>query len=516
MKFLGVCWPDIKLCDFQKAIVDSVIANDETIVPAGNALGKDFISAFIALWFFCSRQPCRVVTHSVDQPQLKGVMWGEIRRFVQTSRFPLPITVGDLICKQRMPDGSIHPTSYLIGRVTRKGEGLLGHHEPTHDKVGCPRTLFIADESSGVDNEAWEVVDTWAHRKLAIGNPYPCTNFFYNGVKKGDRLALDGSRYYTKIIKIKAEDSPNVRLALLEKQRGLPISHRALVPGVKDYATYCKHRETWDPIRQSIGLDAEFWEGSESLLYPPQWLDRAERTAWSLSPTRPGESMGIDAAEGNDNTSWAIVDRKGLIALYSAKTSDTSDIPGMTIHYGRKHSVPAEKWMFDRGGGGKQHADLLRKQGYDVQTIGFGETVSDPQAWSKTSTYTAKTTKRHEGEERYVYKNRRAEMYGLLRLALDPDVLDTVFALPTLIVNKKRPDGGASLREQMAKIPTLYDPEGRMYLPPKNRPAEERNKQTEKKYLREMLGCSPDELDALVLAVFGLTFKPPVTVRSMM
>ena len=129
--FLALCWPDIHLYPEQADIVRSVVENDETIVPAGNALGKDFISAFICIWFFCSRSPCKVITHSVDQPQLKGVLWGEMKRFVETSKIPLPIRMReDMFAQLIRPDGTADPLSYLIGRVTRKGEGLLGHHVP--------------------------------------------------------------------------------------------------------------------------------------------------------------------------------------------------------------------------------------------------------------------------------------------------------------------------------------------------------------------------------------------------
>jgi hypothetical protein len=194
--FLAFNWPDIKLYPRQAEIVESVRDNDETIVPAGNALGKDFIAAFICIWFFCSRSPCKVVTHSVDQPQLQGVLWGEMRRFVQTSKHKLNINMRqDMFAQFIRPDGTADPLSYLIGRVTRKGEGLLGHHVPrtkrdrSADGRMLPRTLFVADEASGIDDEAWEKVDTWAHRKLAIGNPFPCSNFFYKSVKGGNVVA---------------------------------------------------------------------------------------------------------------------------------------------------------------------------------------------------------------------------------------------------------------------------------------------------------------------------------------
>lgn len=191
--FLALCWPDIKLFPRQAEIVESVRDNDETVVTAGNALGKDFIAAFICVWFFCSRSPCKVVTHSVDQPQLKGVLWGEMKRFIQTSKYKLPLNVReDMFMQYIRPDGTADPLSYLIGRVTRKGEGLLGHHVPrtSADKLSdgrmIPRTLFVADEASGIDDESWEKAGTWAHRMLSIGNPFPCTNYFYKAVKRGN------------------------------------------------------------------------------------------------------------------------------------------------------------------------------------------------------------------------------------------------------------------------------------------------------------------------------------------
>lgn len=517
--FLALCWPDIKLYPQQAEIIESVRDNDETIVPAGNALGKDFISAFICLWFFCSRSPCKVVTHSVDQPQLKGVLWGEMKRFIQTSKYPLPLKVGeDMNMKLLRPDGTPDPLSYLIGRVTRKGEGLLGHHVPRTeddkqaDGTLLPRTFFLADESSGIDDEAWEKVDTWCHRKLSIGNPYPCTNFFYKGVKGGNikrEAPLPG--YFRKIIHISAEMSPNVQLGLKQKELGLPITNEVLIPGLKSYGDYVKHRITWDEIRQTIGLDGHFYEGREVKLFPGEWLDRAEEAAEKLDSYRTGGAMGIDSAEGNDNSTWATVDKEGLIELLAKKTGDTNDIPKITVSEGLKYGTPSLRWVFDRGGGGKQHADRLRGDGYECASIGFGEAVVDPEAWKRTGNYIPKKDVREATETRYVYKNRRAQMYGTLRLALDPTVLDVPFALPRHIMRRKRADGGPSLREQLEALPLLYDPEGRMYLPPKRKKSADDKTES----LMDILGCSPDEADALVLAVYALTFKPRKVIRSM-
>ena len=194
MRLAATLWPHVTFYKEQREIIYSVRDNDETFVPAGNMLGKDFVSAFVALWFFLSRHPCRVVSTSVDATQLEGVLWGEIRRFIQESVVPLdstkggPLLVNHMHLRKVMKNGQVDGLSYVIGRVAAKGEGMLGHHiAKTGD--GIARTLFLADEASGVDDESYNRADTWAERKLIIGNPYPCTNFFYRGVKGGDLVA---------------------------------------------------------------------------------------------------------------------------------------------------------------------------------------------------------------------------------------------------------------------------------------------------------------------------------------
>lgn len=526
VKFVKLCWPHIRLYDKQVEIMYSVRDNDETIAVAGNQLGKDFITGLIVLWFFCSRSPCHVVTSSAGMKQLERVLWGEMGQFIKTSKYPLPIVVNHLLIRQRGMDGEVDPKSYIIGLVTNEEENLQGHHLPrgrtalenfAGHGIDCdpnlPRTLAVFDEASGIDDRYYNATDTWAHRKLIIGNPLPCTNFFYRGVKEGDILAPDGSRYYRRIIKIKASDSPNVQ------------ARKRLVDGIVDYDTYMKRRTLWDKVRQTVGLDAEFYEGAEVRLYPPDWLERAGQlalqdkndgrntrikayTSMGVDPrfyvrrrqfhgpdkTVLRRTMGIDTAEGGDDTVWTIVDILGILHQHSMQTADTSDISGITIAFMKQFDVNPNDVLFDRGGGGKQHADYLRRQGYDVRTIAFGESpTSAADAQRQPSLTYSNMLRREERETTYTYLNRRAEMYCLLRFELLDPINELGFAIPYELTE---------LRRQLAPLPLLYDPEGRIYLPPKDKP----NKNVESKIvtLREMLGCSPDEADSLALAVFGL------------
>lgn len=539
-----VFWPHLRLYDRQMEIVQSVVDNDETIVPAANAMGKDFISGFVALWFFCSRTPARVVTTSVDQSQLKGVLWGEMRRFINDAKYALPIQVNDLLIRQLNPDGTLEPRSELIGRVAQKGEGLLGRHlernKVEYDKLdevgkadfnrqaaydyygnkdygdGKPRCLVLFDEASGMEDMHYNSVDTWVHRKLIIGNCYECENFFKKGVEKGDEEAPEDDltpfgekRYYRKIIRIKAEDSPNVRLALAEKEQGMEPSHQIIVPGVMDYRTYTKRRNTWDERKQTIGLDARWYEGEEMKMYPPKYLTVVMKLAMHINlieRLRPvTKCMGVDPAEGGDSTVWTIGDDYAVDEQIVEKTPDTSVIPARTIALLREYRVLPEDCYFDRGGGGKQHVDALRRQGFDVNSVGFGESAADIsiqyQKYARNP-----DNQLEEKEDKYVFKNRRAEMYFMARLAIGPPIMiwDETQQEPQLIedpdhIRMAIDPRFEELLRQMSKIPLLYDPEGRIYLPPKSKPTESYTGVT----IKGLLGCSPDELDSYVLMVYG-------------
>lgn len=183
--FCAYYWPHVNFYDKQIEVIESVRDNDETFVPAGNMLGKDFVAGFIALWYFLVHDECRVVTTSVKDDHLR-VLWGEIGRYIQTARIPLTRDKGGpLIVNHRdirkLRGGVECKISYLRGMVSERGEGMAGHHAEAN--------LGIIDEASGVDDLVYTQMGTWAKRILAFGNPNPCDNFFRKLIREGDVLA---------------------------------------------------------------------------------------------------------------------------------------------------------------------------------------------------------------------------------------------------------------------------------------------------------------------------------------
>lgn len=540
-----VLWPKLRLYDREREMVYSVEHNRETVAVAGNMLGKSITAAVIALCFFLRRSPCKVVTTSVDGTQLESVLWGEIRRLIQEAVIPLtaekggPLLVNHLHIRKVFTSGpmkgEVDGLSYMIGRVAAKGEGMLGHHANPLEDDGLPHTLFIADEASGVDDQSFQNAETWAKRRLIIGNPYPCTNHFFRAVEAGDVKAAPGEMpttrsvegvglgepgppvepYLRKIIHIPCEASPNVRLAKAQIAAGEPVTHERVTPGVMSWAEYQERRRTWDKVKQCIQLDARFWKGSELLLYPPHWLDASERLADLLrGAQRYGRAIGCDPGEGAAETAWYVVDEWGILEERAFPTEDTAKINDVTMELAGRWGVEDSRIMYDRGGGGKQHADQLRRAGHHIQTVFFGDPVqSRPRSGMKTV-----AQRIEEREDRTTYLNRRAAMYGHLHNLLDPafGVEESEFgpggriARPTTEGEVRRvprfciPSHMHELRRQLALIPRMLDSEGRMKLPPKNKRSEGSTERT----LTEIIGCSPDRADALVVALHCRDFAP--------
>lgn len=183
--FAELCWPDRLFYGKQVEVIESVRDNFQTFVQAGNKLGKDYVAGFIALWYFLAHRRCRVVTTSVKDDHLR-VLWSEIMGWVNSSRLPLRVEHGGpLLCQHReikkVIRGKVCDISYLIGSVSEKGEGMAGHHAPDG-------SLAIGDEASGIDDQTFNQMTTWAERILMFGNPLSSAGFFFNGCEGGDIL----------------------------------------------------------------------------------------------------------------------------------------------------------------------------------------------------------------------------------------------------------------------------------------------------------------------------------------
>lgn len=507
LELADILWPSTYFYREQREIIESVWANKETYVVAANKMGKDYVAGRTALLFFLTRHPCRVVTTSAKEEHL-DVLWGEMGQAIMESAHPLdrkkggPLIIKDMEIN-KVVGGEECPLSYIKGMVAGQQSiaSMGGHHiaAPVPDDH-IPRTMLMCDESSSVRDEYYRTASPWMNRALIFGNAWPCENFFKRGVRGGDVVSpSDLSKYLRKVFHIRAEDSPNIRLALAQKRAGLPITYERLVAGVKGYDEYLEDLILWDEHQICVSHGADWYEGAEIKLFPPQWL-QASVLRWQELAGKPHHGkrmvryMGVDPGEGAAESAWVVGDELGVIEMVSKKTPDTNDVPDITLQLMAHHSIPGSNVCMDRGGGGKQHADringILKARGKDpIRTVGFGETlVLDPKRGLRMI-----EEKVEQRQEAYAFCNRRSQMYGEASALVDPRL--SGYGLPA--PNSSAP--AERLHHALRVIPKLYDGEGRLELPPKNR---RQGDESKKKTLTEMVGGTGkglDESDALVL-----------------
>lgn len=204
LAFMSMAWPDAGLYDKEQEMVLSCRDSIETIVVAGNMLGKDYTVGIICPTFFIApqlffpisyvrevesrRRPGydphtrRVVTTSVKDEHL-DILWGEIGRHVKTCKLPLDdllyVTTHEIRFREEAE--AKNPVNYLKGMVSKTGEGLAGHH--------AAYTLFACDEASAMDDMAYKAAQGWAKRIFLFGNPHDCSNSWRTNYEAGNVLA---------------------------------------------------------------------------------------------------------------------------------------------------------------------------------------------------------------------------------------------------------------------------------------------------------------------------------------
>ena len=120
-RFIKFFWPNMQLYDRQIEIIHSIRDNRESFVHAGHKLGKDRTAALAALWFFCTRQPARVIITSSTEKQLRDTLWAEMKQLSNEAREvgrPLGLSLSHLMVrKPGDKPGEFAPLDYIVGLV---------------------------------------------------------------------------------------------------------------------------------------------------------------------------------------------------------------------------------------------------------------------------------------------------------------------------------------------------------------------------------------------------------------
>jgi hypothetical protein len=159
------------LTDDQKAILRALHEPPcRVLVPSAHDVGKTFVAAVAACYWYDSFDPGLVLTTAPTEKDVIDLLWTEIRLLRLRAGRPL----SDLA--PSAPYMGTSPDHYAKGYLSRKNQGFQGRHRE--------RMLFLFDEANDVDALHWTTTRTMADPDLgsawlAILNPTSTTSQAY-------------------------------------------------------------------------------------------------------------------------------------------------------------------------------------------------------------------------------------------------------------------------------------------------------------------------------------------------
>lgn len=454
----------------QREILESLIVNQRTAVPAAHAPGKTHIAArAVAYWAACYPPgTTKVITTSSTFRQVQNVLWPHIRR----------------LHMHHMPElGYTNKVEWMMGNPP---EAVVEGFKPPDDDEAAtqgthaPNLLIVVDEAGGIKagfGRNLEALMTGGNtRMLILGNPPVDEEQTWF-----ERLC-NSDRYH--VIRIGWEDTPNFTGEATGNCKSCP---KGVPPHeVKTHLIDAKWVQGIidefgkDSAYYTARVDAQFPRDNSSKTLPMGWLERSVANVLEGTDTQRIK-LGVDiASDGGDEFVIARLDGWRARIVHAKAGADNEDAVKVAGRIAQEIDV-AEADHAARG------ITLPVRVKLDAIGVGWG-VVSMLQQWQRERRFSAEIVGVNVAErarESTKFTNQRAEMWWATRKLIQPgheDALDLWLDIDT---------------KELAQLngPTYaVDSSGRI--------------QIEKKADMKKRGISsPDRAEAILLAVF----EPPGT-----
>lgn len=421
----------------QREILQALRTDRRVAVASGHNIGKTFLAAVAAQWFFDSHIGARVITTAPTSSAVRENLWGEIRKTRRRALVPLG---GELLDQAPVLRHDNEGWS-IIGIAAGSGDAFQGKHERN--------ILIVLDEAQGVRRDIWEASESMMGsenaRMLAICNPL-------HGEGEA-RACFFGNRASWRTFNVSCLEHPNIEAERL----GLPKPYPSAVS-----------LEWCESIRQRWGESSAYYRARVL----GQWSDSAGDAVIPLSfleaASKAGQTnvkeprhMGVDVARFGDDSNVACVTKDRRVEFVEVWDGvDTMKTAGKVRHLAKVHGIRPENVHVDVIGVGGGVVDRLAEEGFVVDAVNFGGGPEND--WQSVTGDTA-------------FKNRRAELYFALRLLLQERAF---------IIGEQH----AEAWSELSSISYSFDAGDRVVIEPKDK-------------VKERLGRSPDHADAVVLSL---------------
>lgn len=303
----------------QKTIAQSVVTHKRTAVHACHAPGKSFLAARIAAWWIDAHEAGEafVVTTAPTFPQVRAILWREIRRAHNRAKLP----------------GRVNQTEWILpvdgsDELVAFGRKPADYDEAAFQGIHARYVLVIMDEAAGIPADLWNAVESITTnddaRILAIGNPDDPSSVF------ASKCAPD-SQWNT--IHISAFDTPN----FTDEPFPDELRPYLVTPGwVKEQEAEHGKESPWYQSR----VLGQFPDNAEATLVPISWAQACRYGDGERPeiPDNPVIQLGVDVGETGDETSVCL--RYGQRAImkreWHGRTPDPDMAVGMIMRVARE------------------------------------------------------------------------------------------------------------------------------------------------------------------------------------
>ena len=367
----------------QKEVCQALMDGQKTIlVPSGNATGKSWMTAGLALWYLTTRPESVIVTTAPTFDQLSNVLWRAI--WSAWNKLPVPLfasrtTRAPLLIENQSLGG------YCIGISSSTVEAASGHH--------AENLLVLIDEASGVEADRIEALNSLnPSQVLMIGNPLVPDGIFY---ERCQRQVFD-PHPDTTLIRIRSDQTPPVLAGIQRSKTGLAdldFLDRARRDYGEGSAWWLSH------------VEAQFPDSVEGQLFEVSWLDEA---IYGKPPERRSGPVwvGVDiaAGRGGDCSVIMVRDDAGIMDVFESNTIGIAELAVKVSHMAAKHEADPDHIVFDGTGIGETFGNMLESNGIRGAVRFQGGRGTSKQ-----------------------YENWRAASYFNLRRRMNPAISPTMF-----------------------------------------------------------------------------------------
>jgi len=384
----------------QKEILNSLIDNKRTVVPACHAPGKSHIAARAIAWWVAVHPvgTAQVVTTATTFRQVRNILWPHIRK----------------VAKKLDMQGEVNTVEWKInGEMVAYGFSAGDNDETAIQGIHAPHLLVVVDEAGGISpvlGAALESLMTGGHTRLLIlGNP-PTDS-------EGSWFERACSSDLYNVIPISAYDTPNFTGEEAGACKSCPanVTPHPVAEHLVD--------QTWvDDVIREFGDESAFVEARVHARFPSVVANKVIPLSWIEAsadnelPEQGAIRLGVDiAADGGDEfvVAWADGMRCSIRHKSSGKANANAvDVAGVIL----TQILEAERVHKSR-----QIDEQVRVK---IDSIGVGWGVSSIlKAWGVEQRHGAKIIAVNVAERARDHNrlaNQRAEMWWNGRSLLQP------------------------------------------------------------------------------------------------